>query len=272
MQKDLFDIKNKVAIITGGAGVLGGAMATGLAAVGVKVGILGRTAKKVEAKVKEIRAMGGEALPLVANVLQQEPLEAAREQVIDAWGQIDFLLNVAGGNRTGATIGPDQNFFDLSMPDFDAVVALNLKGTVLPTFVFGQQMAQQGSGSIINISSMTAQQPFTRVIGYSASKAAIDNFTKWLSVEMANKFGPHIRVNAIAPGVFIGEQNRRLLLDEQEKLTSRGNTIISQTPMGRFGEPDELVGTVIWLCSAASAFITGIVVPVDGGFSAFSGV
>ncbi len=272
MQKDLFQIKDKVAVITGGAGVLGGAIASGLAAAGVKVGILGRTAGKVDAKVAEIQSQGGTAMPLVADVLQQDQLESAREQVLSKWGQIDFLLNVAGGNRAGATIGPDQNFFDLSITDFDAVVALNLKGTVLPTYVFGQPMAEQGSGSIINISSLTAQQPFTRVVGYAAAKAAIDNFTKWLAVEMAAKFGAHIRVNAIAPGVFIGEQNRRLLLDESEQLTPRGNTIIEHTPMRRFGEPDELVGTSIWLCSAASAFITGIVVPVDGGFSAFSGV
>ncbi|MEO0338333.1 MAG: SDR family oxidoreductase [Bacteroidota bacterium] len=272
MTNDLFKVKEKVAVITGGAGILGGAMAMGLAEAGVKVGILGRTAHKVEATVDKIKAEGGAAIALVADVLHQDQLTACLEKVMDTWGQVDFLLNVAGGNKAGATIGPDQDFFDLSMPDFDAVVALNLKGTVLPTFVFGQQMAKQGSGSIINISSMTAQQPFTRVIGYSASKAAIDNFTKWLAVEMNSKFGPKIRVNAIAPGVFIGEQNRRLLFDEDQQLSARGNTIISQTPMRRFGEPEELVGTVIWLCSEASAFITGIVVPVDGGFSAFSGV
>jgi NAD(P)-dependent dehydrogenase (short-subunit alcohol dehydrogenase family) len=211
-------------------------------------------------------------MALVADVLNQSQLEDARQQVMNHWGRIDILLNVAGGNLTGATIGPDQNFFDLSIDDFDSVVALNLKGTVLPTYVFAQEMARQGQGSILNISSMTAQQPFTRVVGYAAAKAAIDNFTKWLAVEMAVKYGEKIRVNAIAPGVFIGDQNRTLLLDEHNQLTARGNTIIGQTPMKRFGEPEELAGTVIWLCSPAASFITGIVVPVDGGFSAFSGV
>lgn len=272
MQHSLFDIQGKVAIVTGGAGVLGGAMAQGLADAGVKVGVLGRTPEKVHKKCDEIRSAGGEALPLVADVLDQKQLEEARNKITAHWGKIDFLLNVAGGNRAGATISPDQNFFDLSIDDFDQVVALNLKGTVLPTYVFGQAMADQGSGSIVNISSMTAQQPFTRVVGYAAAKAAIDNFTKWLSVEMAHKYGEKIRVNAIAPGVFIGEQNRRLLLNEQEELTPRGHTIIDHTPMKRFGAPEELTGTVIWLCSQAASFITGIVVPVDGGFSAFSGV
>lgn len=268
----IFDIQDKVAIVTGGAGVLGGAMARGLANAGAKLGILGRTPEKVHRQCEAIQKEGGQALTLVANVLDQQQLEAARDKILDRWGQIDCLLNVAGGNRAGATIGPEQNFFDLSMEDFDQVVALNLKGTVLPTYIFGQAMADQGTGSIVNISSMTAQQPFTRVVGYGAAKAAIDNFTRWLAVEMAHKYGAKIRVNALAPGVFIGEQNRRLLLNEQEELTPRGNTIIEHTPMRRFGEPEELVGTVIWLCSPAASFITGVVVPVDGGFSAFSGV
>lgn len=272
MNPSIFDISNKVAVITGGAGILGGAIAVGMAQAGAKVVILGRTAEKVKRKVKSITELGGQAMGVTADVLDESQLQQANNTIIKQWGRIDILLNVAGGNRAGATIGPDQDFFDLSLEDFDAVVALNLKGTVLPTYVFARQMAKQGEGSIINISSLTAQQPFTRVVGYSAAKSAIDNFTKWLSVEMATKYGEKIRVNAIAPGVFIGEQNRRLLLDEQEVLTARGQTIIDHTPMKRFGEPDELVGTAIWLNSAAAAFITGIVVPVDGGFSAFSGV
>lgn len=272
MQNNFFDVTGKVAIITGGAGVLGGAMASGLAEAGAKVAILGRTADKVQAKVAEIQEDGGEAMALIADVLNQQQLEQARDKVLEKWGQIDILLNVAGGNRAGATIAPEQNFFDLSMSDFDQVVALNLKGTVLPTYIFAQEMAKQGQGSIVNISSLTAQQPFTRVVGYSAAKAAIDNFTKWLAVEMASKYGAGIRVNAIAPGVFIGEQNRNLLLDQQQNLTARGKTIIDHTPMRRFGEPEELAGTTIWLCSDAASFVTGIVVLVDGGFSAFSGV
>lgn len=269
---DIFKLNGKIAIVTGGAGVLGGAIASGLAMAGAKVGILGRTASTVSAKVAEIQKNGGEAMSLVADVLNQEQLEAVRSQVLHQWGRIDILLNVAGGNRAGATIGPKQNFFDLSIDDFDQVVALNLKGTVLPTFVFAREMAKQGQGSIVNISSLTAQQPFTRVVGYAAAKAAIENFTKWLAVEMASKYGAGIRVNAIAPGVFIGAQNRGLLLDEQQNLTPRGKTIVAHTPMKRFGEPEELVGTTIWLCSDAASFVTGIVVLVDGGFSAFSGV
>jgi len=272
MRNNLFDVSGKVAIITGGAGVLGRAMAIGLAQAGARIAILGRSRDAKIAVAQEISALGGTSISLEADVLRQDQLEEARDEVLHKWGRIDILLNVAGGNRAGATIGPDQNFFDLSITDFDAVVDLNLKGTVLPTYIFAKQMAEQKHGSIINISSMTAQQPFTRVVGYGAAKAGVDNFTKWLAVEMANKYGPGIRVNAIAPGVFVGKQNLRLLLDENENLTARGQTIIDHTPMARFGEPGELVGTVLWLSSEASKFITGIVVPVDGGFSAFSGV
>ncbi len=270
--KSLFNLKNKVAIVTGGAGVLGGAMARGLAGAGARVGILSRTESKVQAQVEAVKAAGGDAIALVADVLKKEQLEEAKDAVLKKWGRIDILLNVAGGNRPGATVGPDQDFFDLSIEDFSQVVDLNLKGTVLPTYIFAKPMAKQREGVIVNISSMAAQQPFTRVIGYGAAKAGIDNFTKWLAVEMAAKFGEGIRVNAIAPGVFVGEQNQRLLLNEDNSLTSRGETIISQTPMKRFGEPEELIGTTLWLCSAASAFVTGVIIPVDGGFSAFSGV
>ncbi|MEL6718932.1 MAG: SDR family oxidoreductase [Bacteroidota bacterium] len=268
----MFDLTGKVAIVTGGAGALGGAMAMGLAKAGAKVGILSRTATKVEAKVAEIEAAGGEALTLVADVLDEAQLVAAKDKIVETWGSIDILINAAGGNMKGATITPTQTIFDLSMSDFDKVTALNLKGTVLPTTIFAKVMTEQKSGCIINISSMAAQQAITRVVGYSASKAAIDNFTKWMAVEMAHKFGEGIRVNAIAPGFFIGEQNRRLLLNEDGSLTQRGQTIINETPVKRFGEAEELISTVLWLCSDASSFITGIVVPVDGGFSAFSGV
>lgn len=268
----MFDLTGKTAIVTGGAGALGGAMAMGLAKAGAKVAILSRTAAKVEQKVAEIKAAGGEALALVADVLDEAQLQAAKDKILAEWGRIDILINAAGGNMKGATIGPDQTIFDLSMPDFDKVTALNLKGTVLPTTVFAKAMVEEKKGCIINISSMAAQQTITRVVGYSASKAAIDNFTRWMAVEMAHKFGEGIRVNAIAPGFFIGEQNRRLLLNEDGSLTQRGQTIINETPAKRFGEAEELISTVLWLCSDASSFITGIVVPVDGGFSAFSGV
>ncbi|AVR45664.1 D-mannonate oxidoreductase [Christiangramia fulva] len=268
----MFSLKNKVAIVTGGNGVLGGAIAKGLAAQGAKIGILGRTSETVQQRVDEITSEGGEAISLVADVLDEESLKKAKDKILQKWGSIDILVNGAGGNLKGATIGPDQNFFDLSIDDMDKVNALNYKGTVLPTYVFGKVMADNKKGSIINISSMAAQKALTRVMGYSAAKAAVDNFTKWLAVEMASKYGEGIRVNAIAPGFFIGEQNRDLLLKKDGSLTARGETIVSQTPLRRFGEAEELQGVAVWLASEASKFVTGIIVPVDGGFSAFSGV
>jgi NAD(P)-dependent dehydrogenase (short-subunit alcohol dehydrogenase family) len=185
---------------------------------------------------------------------------------------LDILINAAGGNMPGATIQPEQTIFDLSIDDFNAVTQLNLQGTVLPSIVFGKVMAERRNGCIINVSSMAAERALTRVVGYSASKAAIDNFTRWMAVEMTMKYGAGIRVNAIAPGFFIGEQNRRLLLREDGQPTERGASIIRQTPMRRFGEPDELNGCIQWLCSESASFVTGVVIPIDGGFSAFSGV
>lgn len=252
---------------------MGGAMAKGLGELGCKLAILGRTQGKVESRVEELEKQGLEAYPLTADVLDRENLMESRERLLSKWGRIDILINAAGGNKPGAVVQPDQEIFNLSIPDFNQVVQLNLQGTLLPTMVFGEVMAhQQKSGVILNISSMAAQLPLTRVMGYSAAKAAIDNFTRWLAVEMAQKYGEHIRVNALAPGFFIGEQNRSLLLHEDGTYTARAQTIVSQTPMKRFGEAEELIGAVQWLCSDASKFVTGIVVPVDGGFSAFSGV
>lgn len=269
---DLFSLEGKVAIVTGGTGVLGGAMARGLAAAGASVGILGRRAEVAQSVADSITADGGRALPLPADVLDKETLIAARETIMGAWGRIDVLVNAAGGNMSGATIFNDVTFFNMQEGAFDQVVKLNLHGTLLPSQVFGEVMAEQGSGSIINISSMAAEQAITRVLGYGNAKAAIDNFTRWLAVEMAQKYGEGIRVNAIAPGFFIGEQNRDFLLNPDGTHTARGKLIIDNTPMSRFGEPDELVGTAIWLASRAATFITGVIVPVDGGFSAFSGV
>lgn len=268
----VFSLTGKVAIITGGAGVLGSVMVQGLADAGAKVCILSRTKSKIDAVVQTIVENGHEAIGIVADVLERDQLEAALATVKQKWGTVDILVNCAGGNMKGATIMPDQHFFDLSMEDFDKVTNLNLKGTVLPSVVFGELMAENKKGCIINISSMAASQAITRILGYSTSKAAVDNFTKWLAVEMAHKYGEGMRVNAIAPGFFIADQNRRLLLEEDGTLTSRGKTIVSETPMKRFGEPEELLSTLLWLCSDASSFVTGIVVPVDGGFSAFSGV
>jgi len=265
-------LQGKVAIVTGGNGVLGGAIAKGLAAQGAKVGILGRTEKTVEASVENIKQSGGEAIALIADVLDKNSLEKASATIIEKCGKIDILVNGAGGNLKGATISPEDNFFDLSFDDFDKVNQLNLKGTLLPTFVFGKSMAKNGKGSVLNISSMSAQQAITRIVGYSASKAGVDNFTKWLAVEMALKYGEGIRVNAIAPGFFIGEQNRALLLNPDGGLTQRGQTIVNQTPMKRFGKAEELQGVVNWLVGDQASFVTGVIIPIDGGFSAFSGV
>lgn len=247
-------------------------MARHLAAAGARIVLLDLRAELAQKTAEGIVAAGGEAIGLGADVLDRPSLEACRAIILEKWGRIDGLINAAGGNMAGATIGPDQTIFDLSIDAFEKVSRLNLSGTVLPSMVMGEQMARQKSGVIINISSMTAQRAITRVVGYSAAKAAVDNFTKWLATEFALKFGGGMRVNAIAPGFFIGDQNRSLLLEEDGSLTARGKTIIAQTPMGRFGEEAELNGTIQWLLSDASRFITGIVVPIDGGFSAFSGV
>ncbi|MBX2816879.1 MAG: SDR family oxidoreductase [Saprospiraceae bacterium] len=265
-------MKGKRVIITGGAGVLGSALARGAVKAGARVALLGRTRAKLDERVAELERNGGEAMALEADVLDRRSLEEARSSILREWSGIDVLINGAGGNKKGATIMPDQDFWNLAMTDFSDVADLNLKGTVLPTMVFGEEMARHQKGCIINISSMAAQQALTRVLGYSAAKAAVDNFTRWLAVDVAQKYGEGMRVNAIAPGFFVADQNRALLLNPDGTYTDRGNTIIRNTPMARFGSPDELVSTMEWLCDDRSSFITGIVVPVDGGFSAFSGV
>jgi NAD(P)-dependent dehydrogenase (short-subunit alcohol dehydrogenase family) len=267
-----FDLSGKVAVVTGGTGVLGGAIATGLARAGAKVGVIGRRKMQGAAVVEVIRELGGNAEALVADVLDPASLRKARDTLEQTWGRVDVLLNCAGGNVPEATVLNERTFFDLGTEALRQVVDLNLYGTILPSQVFGELMAQQKRGSIINISSMTAQKPLTRVVGYSAAKAAVENLTRWLAVELAQKFGEGLRVNAIAPGFFLGEQNRRLLVNEDQSLTERGKRILEHTPMARFGEPEDLIGTVIWLASDAARFVTGIVVPVDGGFSAYGGV
>src|SRR6476661_5478149 len=257
---ELFSLAGQVAIVTGGTGVLGGVMARGLARAGAKVGVLGR------------RRDHGEALALPADVLDRKQLEAARETVLEQWGRLDVLVNAAGGNMPAATLAPGRSFFDLPVEGMDPVIALNLQGTLLPSQVFGEAMARAGRGCIVNVSSMAAQRAMTRVVGYGVAKAGVDNATRWLAVELARSFGAGLRVNAIAPGFFVGEQNRDLLLNADGSLTPRGQTIIDHTPAGRFGEPEELVSTLIWLCGPGASFINGVVVPIDGGFSAFSGV
>ena len=269
---ELFSLEGQVAVVTGGTGVLGGAMARGLARAGAKVGVLGRRREKSEAAVQTIEAEGGEALALPADVLDREQLEGARKAVEQKWGRIDVLVNAAGGNMPQATLEPGQSFFDLPVEGMEQVVALNLQGTLLPSQVFGESMARAGRGCIVNVSSMAAARAMTRVVGYSVAKAGVENATRWLAAELARSFGAGMRVNAIAPGFFIGEQNRKLLLDEDGSLTARGRTIIDHTPAGRFGEPEDLIGALIWLCSPGAGFVNGVVVPVDGGFGAFSGV
>ncbi len=269
---NIFDVKGKVIIITGGAGVLGGSIAKHLLIQGAKIIIISRSEESISKKISELSKVGNNILGYSCDVLDEEQLIQVKNKVIDKWGQIDALINAAGGNMPGATIAPENTFFDLKIDEFKKVSQLNLEGTVLPSMVFGQEIIKQQKGSIINVSSMAAAQAITRVVGYSASKAAIDNFTKWLATEFALKYGDQIRVNAIAPGFFIGKQNLRLLTNEDGSYTDRGNTIISNTPMKRFGEAKELNGTVQWLLSDAASFVTGIVVPIDGGFSAFSGV
>lgn len=269
---ELFSLQGKVAIVTGGTGVLGGAMAQGLAAAGAKVGILGRRAEKAAEVVTALQAAGGTAMPLPADVLDHAQLAAARDQILAQWGRIDILINAAGGNTPEATIVGERTFFNQPRAAIDHMLNLNLMGSIIPSQVFGEVMAQAGSGAILNISSMASVRTLTRVLGYGAAKTAIDNFTRWLALEMALKYSPRIRVNAVAPGFFIGEQNRGFLLNPDGSLTQRGQQIISHTPMGRFGEPDELIGAAVWLCSDAARFVTGIVVPIDGGFSTYSGV
>lgn len=270
--KNQTELKNKVVVVSGGAGALGGTVASFMGDRGARVVILGRTTKNVKEKEGQILNNGGQALGLVADVLSQTDLEQARDKTLEKWEQIDILINAAGGNKPGATIAPGQTIFDLSLDDFNQVTALNLNGTVLPSLVFGAVMKSQGAGAIINFSSMAVGRALTRVAGYSASKAAMENFTRWMAVEVALKFGEGIRVNAIAPGFFIGHQNKALLLNEDGTPTERGRSILRNTPMGRFGEADEINGAVEFLSTSASKFVTGIVLPIDGGFSAFSGV
>ena len=270
--KPNFNLNDKVAVITGGGGALGGCIAQSLSESGVKIVILDLTDESAQKTVDLIEGNGGKAIGFASNVLSKDSIQKISQEIIAKWGRVDILLNAAGGNMQGATIAVDQTIFDLSMDDFKKVTELNLNGSVIPSLVFGEIMAQQKSGSIINYSSMSVDRVITRVVGYSASKAGIENFTRWMAVEMALKFGSGVRVNAIAPGFFVGNQNRALLLNNDGTYTDRGETIIRNTPMKRFGEAEELNGAIHFLCSDAAKFITGVVLPIDGGFSAFSGV
>lgn len=271
MASRLFDLTGRVAVVTGGYGVLGGSMAKGLAEAGARVAILGRQRDRVDAQVASLTSAGHDACALIADVLDESSLRAACDGLMSSWGHVDILLNTAGGNVQRART--DQTtVFALPFDAFDEVVRLNLHGTVLPTLVFGEAMAKGARGSIVNISSMAAMQAISGVMGYSLAKAAIDNFTRWMAVDLARKCGAGLRVNAIAPGFFVSTQNRAVLINDDGSYTDRARTIIAHTPMARFGETDELNGTLQFLCSDAASFVTGTVIPVDGGFSAFSGV
>lgn len=270
--KSLFNVENKVAVLTGGAGILAGEMAKGFLNAKAKVVLLDINEENLKKRVEHLNKNEGELLGLKCNVLEENDIKKVNDEILNRFKKIDVLVNAAGGNMPGATVGLNQTVFDLEISQLKKVVDLNFYGTVLPTLIFGKTMAEQKNGSIINISSMATQRAITRVVGYSAAKSAVENFTRWMAVELAFKFGNGIRVNAIAPGFFITEQNRTLLTNEDGSLTERGKTIINITPFKRFGTPDELIGTVLWLSSDASKFVTGTVVPIDGGFSAFSGV
>ena len=268
----LFNIRNKVAVITGGSGVLGSKMAEGFLNAGVKVVLLGTNEEKLKQKVKSLSWISKEVIGLKCDVLDEENIKSVNKDVLKKFKHIDILINAAGGHVSGTVIGIDRSVFDLKIKDFEKVTELNLHGTVIPTLVFGKSMAKRGKGAIINISSMATQRAITRAVGYSAAKAAVENFTRWMAVEMAQKFGSGIRVNAIAPGFFLTKQNKNILTNKNGSLTKRGKTIVNITPFKRFGDPDELIGTILWLASDASKFVTGTIVPVDGGFNAFSGV
>ena len=266
-----FDLTGRVAVVTGGYGVLGGSMAAALAAAGARVAILGRRRAEADAKVAELQAAGGEAMALMADVLDETSLRLVRDEVVATWGRVDILLNTAGGNVARARTD-GRAAFEMPMDAFDEVVRLNLHGSILPSLVFGEAMAHERRGSIVNISSMAATQAISGVLGYSVAKGAIDNFTRWLAVDMARRFGDGIRVNAIAPGFFIATQNRGVLVADDGSYTPRAQAIVARTPMGRFGSAEELNGTLQFLCSDAAAFVTGVVIPVDGGFSADTGI
>ena len=268
----LFDLSQRVIVITGATGVLAGSAARYLAAQGARVIFLGRDQKKLDRALADTRGLPGETLGFSCDVLDVAGLEHVRDDILARFGRIDALVNAAGGNQPGATITPDKTFLDLDLAAYRQVLALNLEGTVVPTFVFAKVFAAQKRGAIVNFSSMASTQAITRVVGYSSAKAAVDNFTRWLAVELANKYGEGLRVNAVAPGFFVADQNRRLLLNEDGTPTARGQTVLTKTPFKRFGEAPDLHGALHYLLSDASAFVTGTVLAVDGGFSCFSGV
>ena len=267
---NIFAVKDKVVVITGGTGVLGSCTDKYLASEGAKVVILGRRKEEGDAIVKEIKDNGGEAMFLVTDVMDKDVVERNCADILAAYGKVDSLLNAAGGNMPGATIPPSGTFFDVNVSEFERVLNVNLTGTVIPTQVFLKPMVEAGKGTIVNFSSMAAFRPLTRVMGYGAAKAGISNFTAFMANEVATKFSPEIRVNAIAPGFFLTNQNRSLLTNPDGSYTERGQDVIRQTPFKRFGRAEELCGTIQYLISDASSFVTGTVAVVDGGFNVFA--
>jgi Dehydrogenases with different specificities (related to short-chain alcohol dehydrogenases) len=271
--QSFFSLQGQTAVITGGSGGLGRAMALGLARAGAKVAVIGFHEEKARAVAAEIHALDGQALGIGCNVVERDEVLAAAKRVTEALGPVDILVNCAGGNQPAATTSSERSFFELDSKAIDDVFTLNLMGTILCCQIFGRGMAERKQGNIVNIASMASLRPLTRIPAYDAAKAAVVNFTQWLAVHLAQEYSPALRVNAIAPGFFVTEQNRFLLTDVKNGgYTARGKTIIDHTPMQRMGEADDLVSTLLWLVSPASKFVTGIIVPVDGGFSAFSGV
>lgn len=267
-----FSLKDKVIVVTGGTGILGKAFIDAIVEVGGTVGILGRNEKVANERADEINKNGGKAIALIADAMNEEQLIAARDKVLAAYGKIDGLVNAAGGNMPDGVLLPEQDIFDMKMDGMKTVLDLNLWGTLIPTQVFGKAIAETGKGSIVNISSMNSKRAITRVLGYNMGKAAVDCYTQWFAVELANRYGDKIRMNALAPGFFLTEQNRNLLTTPDGGYTARGGAVIQQTPFKRFGNPDELKGALVWLLSDASQFVTGAMICVDGGFSIFGGV
>jgi len=271
--EDLFGLEGRVAAITGGGGVLCSTMAKALAVLGVKTAVLDIREEAAETAAAEIRGAGGEAIGLTCDVLDKESVQAAHDAIVESFSGVDILINGAGGNHPKATTTDEMKFWDLPMDGFQWVFNLNFIGTVIPSQVFGKTFAEQNRGDIVNISSMSAFRPLTKVGAYSAAKAAISNFTLWLAVHISQNYSTKVKVNAIAPGFFLTEQNRYLLTDEKTgELTRRGQQVIDHTPMGEFGDPEDLVGGLVWLLSPSAKFVHGTVIPVDGGFAAYSGV
>jgi NAD(P)-dependent dehydrogenase (short-subunit alcohol dehydrogenase family) len=268
----MYSLAGKSIVVTGGTGILGGAFINGIVKAGGSVGILGRNEKVATARAEVINNNGGNAIALVADVMKQDELISAREKALSHFGKIDGLVNAAGGNMPAGVVQPADNIFDMKLDGLREVMDLNLWGTIIPTQVFGEALAKNSSASIVNISSMNSKRAITKVLGYNMGKAAVDCYNQWFAVEMANRYGDKIRMNALTPGFFITEQNRNLLTNPDGTFTERGAAVIRQTPFKRFGHPEELIGALIFLLSDASAFVTGSQLVVDGGFSIFGGV